>query len=135
MVKGKCTRRGCEFSFSDAEHVGDAVDKLAAHFRTEHRTKAFHDTRVKESVEIYNYTLDEAVELYAGRDWREKLVNGRMESRHITRACANVCQYPWQYPRELIAEVQALSLEHGVEIHDPWANAQEPIDLMAPDGY
>lgn len=126
MVRGKCDRRGCPFAFDDADSNPDAVDKLAAHYRTAHRPKAFYPDRAKESVEQYNYTLDEAVELYAGRDWREKLANGQRDSRHITRACANVCQYPWLYPRELIAEVQALSLEHGVAIADPYAAIPEP---------
>lgn len=136
MVRGKCTRRGCPFVFDDAEHVDDAVDKLRAHWRTEHRTKAFYANRMLESIEIFNYTVDEAVALYAGVDWREKLAQRRIESRHITRACASICQYPWQYPEALIREVQALSLEHGVEIQDPFQNAQEPLDLMGGvDGY
>lgn len=136
MVKAKCTRRECPFKFDDAEHVDDAVEKLKAHWRTEHRTKAFYTQRMLESVEIYNYTLDEAVALYAGQDWRQMLADGRRDSRHIRRACASVCQYPWQYPEELIREVQALSLEHGQEIQDPFQQLQEPVDLMGGvDGY
>ena len=136
MVKGKCSRRGCPFVFDDGEHIEDACRKLRGHYRTEHPAKAFYEHRELEALEIYNYTLDEAVGLYAGAEWRTKLAAGRLDSRHVTRACANVTQYPWQYPESLIREVQALSLEHGVEIPDPFANAQEPVDLMGGvDGF
>ena len=131
MVKGRCDRQGCGFAFEDADSNPDAVAKLAAHYRTEHRPKAFHENRTKDAVEIYNYTLDEAIASYAGAQWREQLANGRRDSRHITRACANVCQYPWQYHRDLVAEVQALSLEHGVAIPDPYEAIPEPNGALA----
>lgn len=135
MVRGKCSRRGCNFEFDDAEYNEDAVEKLRAHHRTQHRPKQFIENDVGRAVEIYNYTIEEAIAMYAGDNWREKLANGRLDSRHITRACSHVCQYPWQYHRDLIAEVQALSLEHGAAIADPYANVQEPVDLMARDGF
>lgn len=131
MVRGKCDRKGCPFAFDDADSNPDAVAKLGAHYRTEHRPKYFSEDAAGRAVETYNYTLDEAIALYAGANWREQLANGRRDSRHITRACANVCQYPWQYHRDLIAEVQALSLEHGVAIADPYEAIPEPNGPMA----
>ena len=134
MVKGRCPHRGCNFSFDDAEHNDDAVEKLRAHSRTQHSSKAFYAQRAAETVQSYNLSLDEVIEVYAGQDWRERLANGSITQRRVTQACATVCQYPWTYSEDLIREVQALSLEHGVEIQDPFANVPEPLAYLDVDG-
>jgi hypothetical protein len=117
--------------------LDDALEKIKSHHRTEHPTKALYSNRVLEALETLNLTLDEAVGNYAGPNWREKLAEGRLENRAITRACQNLCTYPWQYREGLIREAQTLSLEHGVEIPDPYLTNPEPLDLEgAPgDGY
>lgn len=124
-VAGKCLREGCPFKFDDAEHLQDAVDKCAAHFRLEHPTKAFYENRYKEQLEVLNFTLTEAVANYAGRRWEERLAAGEIESRHITHACRQVCRYPDNYQREVIEGAQALSAEHGHVIDDPWNAANQ----------
>jgi hypothetical protein len=116
--------------------LDDALEKVKSHHRTEHPTKALFTHRVLEALETLNLTLDEAVGAYAGPSWRENIANGHIESRAITRACSSLCAYPWQYREALIREVQALSLEHGVEIFDPYANIPEPLDVgMDGGGY
>jgi hypothetical protein len=115
--------------------LDDALEKVKSHHRTEHPTKALFAHRVLEALETFNLTLDEAVELYAGTDWRHRVAVGNLEHRSITRACQNLCSYPWQYRESIIREVQALSLEHGVEIPDPFVNIPEPPDIAGPDGF
>ena len=129
-VFAKCDREGCAFAFDDADSNDEAVTKLASHYRAEHSSKGFYPDRHKERIEVYNLTCDEAVALYAGKNWRDKLANGQIDSRSITRACRHVCAYPRQYRDEVIQEVMALSAEHGQVIADPYAAADADAELF-----
>ena len=119
-VSAKCMNRDCGFHFEDGEHVEDCILKLRAHFRMEHPTKAFYETRYLEDIEMFNMTLDEQVGRHIGvNDWRERIGQNRIQPRHIVSACQQIVRHHYYYAPNVTDEAIALAAEMGTPIPDP----------------
>lgn len=108
--KAKCQQLDCNFAFDDAEHYEDALNKMRAHFRLEHRGKSFREHLFNDHYDSYNQTLDELVARELGVDWRARFPS---PAPQVVQTCRLYVRYHRQYPRELLEELRALSAEHG----------------------
>lgn len=121
-VEAKCPERECPFVIEDGMYAEDCMDKMKAHYRMEHKTRFLNEESFEDHVHIYNSTLDECIEAYLGRGWREAFAN---DPASVANSCRRIYRQQQHYRPALIREIVELARANGMEL--------EPADGAAPD--
>lgn len=124
-----CHLHNCRHIVTDAQHYEDALEKLRAHFRMEHPTKALNEHRLGQDFDSYNLTLDEFFDTYhPGIQWRQP---GTLTDRQITEVCRRVRRSARVFNPEVVQEAITISAQHG-QVLDPFdPNARQQDGLIA----